>query len=134
MADLISLVLWAYCTSKHPSTQAMSFSLIYGAEAMVLIEIMAPLACLALASKDSDSPDSAHDIEALEEKKEDAESKWSTYQSQISKAYNKLVKPRILKVSDLVLKAGHVKKGSNASKFAPKWEGPYIIREAYDST
>lgn len=25
------------------------------------------------------------------------------------------------------------KKGLSASKIAPKWEGPYVIREAYDS-
>lgn len=36
-------------------------------------------------------------------------------------------------MDNLVLKvAGHVQKGSNASKFAPKFEGPYIIHEAYD--
>ena len=30
--------------------------------------------------------------------------------------------------------AEHVKKNlPRSSKFAPKWEGPYIIRKAYDS-
>lgn len=36
-------------------------------------------------------------------------------------------------MGDLVLKAaGHIQKGPNASK-VPKWEGPYIIWEAYNS-
>lgn len=30
----------------------------------------------------------------------------------------------------VILKAtGYIQKGLNASKFIPKWEGPYIIRE-----
>lgn len=35
---------------------------------------------------------------------------------------------------NLVLKAaGHVHKGLNASKFALKWEGPYVIHESCNS-
>lgn len=47
----ISLVLWSYRTLKHISTQAIPFSLIYGAEVVVPVEIMVPSARLALASK-----------------------------------------------------------------------------------
>lgn len=83
---------------------------------------------LALVSKVEDPQDRVHDVETVEEKKQKAEGKWSTYQKRISKAYNKQVKPRLFKVGDLVLKAaGHVKKGMNASKFTFKWEGPYVI-------
>lgn len=43
----------------------------------------------------------------------------------VSRAYNKRAMPQALKEGDLVLKAiGHVQKGLNASKFAPKLEGP----------
>lgn len=39
-----------------------------------------------------------------------------------------------LNVRDLALKVKeHVQKGLNASNFALKWEGPHIIREAYNS-
>lgn len=47
----------------------MLFSLIYRAEAMVLIKVMIPSARLALASKVLDSRDHIHDIGALEKKK-----------------------------------------------------------------
>lgn len=51
-----------------------------------------------------------------------------------NKHNNKWVKLRTLKVGDLVLgAASHIQKGMNASKFALKWQGPYIILEAYDS-
>lgn len=47
----IHLVLWAYSTSEYTSTRATPFSLVYGAEAMVSIEVMAPLARRAIISK-----------------------------------------------------------------------------------
>lgn len=64
-ADFISLLWWAYRPSKHTSTDATSFFLAYGAEAMVPIDFMVSLA---LVSKISDPHNRIHDIEALEEK------------------------------------------------------------------
>lgn len=57
----------------------MRFSLIYGPEAMVLIEIIIPPARLALASKVSDSPDRIDDMKANEEKTQDTKNMCSTY-------------------------------------------------------
>lgn len=53
-ADFIPLVLWAYRTPKKTSAQATPFSLVYGAEAVVPVEILEPSARLALDSKISD--------------------------------------------------------------------------------
>ena len=63
------------------------------------------------------------------------------YQRKITRAYNKLVKPRIFQEEDLVNKlvkprifqkedlvlkaADHAMKGLQAPKFTPKWKGPY---------
>lgn len=44
------------------------------------------------------------------------------------------MRPRALCVGDLVLKeVEQVQKRLRASKFASKWIGPYVIREALDS-
>ena len=53
----------------------------------------------------------------------------------VDKAYGQIVHPRALTKGQLVLKvAKHVRKNvPGPSKFAPKWEGPYIIRQAHDS-
>lgn len=54
--------------------------------------------------------------------------KWLSYQNQISRAYDKKVRPRILEAGDLALKvAGHVQKVLSASKFAPNCEGPILF-------
>ena len=51
------------------------------------------------------------------------------------KAYRQAVHPRIFVERQLVLRATeHIRKNiPRPSKFAQKWEGPYIVREAYDS-
>lgn len=85
-------------------------------------------AWLELASKLADSQYCINDIEAFDERRNNTENRCLTYHKQISKAYNKQVRPWTLSVGDLVLKAtGYVQKGLGASKFAPKYEGPYII-------
>lgn len=57
MDKLSSPVLWAYSTSKHTSTQATQFFLVYGVEAMVLIKFTVSTAHLALVSKISNPND-----------------------------------------------------------------------------
>lgn len=85
-----------YQTSKRTSTQVTPFSLVYGAEAVVLVEILEPSAQLALASKVKDSREQIYDVEAIEERRSKAEQRWSTYRKRISRAYNKRVKARLL--------------------------------------
>ena len=53
----------------------------------------------------------------------------------MAKAYGQIVHPRAFVEGQLVLRAAeHVRKNvPGPSKFAIKWEGPYIIREAHDS-
>ena len=53
----------------------------------------------------------------------------------MAKAYAQIVHPRPFTKGQLVFRtAKHVRKNlPGPSKFAPKWEGPYIIRKAHDS-
>ena len=52
----------------------------------------------------------------------------------MAKAYGQEVHPRAFTKGQLVLKVvEHVKNVLRPSKFVPKWEGPYIIKEAHDS-
>ena len=57
------------------------------------------------------------------------------YQQRMAKAYGLTIHLRIFAEGQLVLRAAeHVRKNiPRPSKFAPKWEGPYIIREAHDN-
>ena len=54
----------------------------------------------------------------------------------MANAYNKATKSRVFAKGQMVLKvANHIKRNLSApSKFAPSWEGPYLIREANASS
>ena len=69
------------------------------------------------------------ELEALHERRLQAQQCIELYQAQISKAFNKKVKQRVFQKGDLVLAVRrlmiitHKTKG----KFQPKWEGPFVI-------
>ena len=46
------------------------------------------------------------------------------YQRRIARAFNKTVKPRKIKASDMVLKQSRAIVFDPKSKFRPNWEGP----------
>lgn len=78
---------------------------------MVPTKVMVPSARLAFTSKLKNSHDHTYDIESFEKRTRSAENKWLSYQKQISKVYNKQVRPRTLCVDNLILKAAmHVQK------------------------
>ena len=54
----------------------------------------------------------------------------------MANAYNKAMKSRVFVKGQMVLKvANHIRRNLSApSKFAPSWKGPYLIREANDSS
>ena len=53
----------------------------------------------------------------------------------MTKAYGRTTKEMVFAEGQLVLKtANHVRQGMvGPSKFSPKWEGPFVVREAHAS-
>ena len=69
----------------------------------------------------------------MDEKKLESQQRLECYQAQLTKAFNKKVKPRSFQVGDLVLV---VRKPINmknriGNKFLSKWDGPYVVQEVY---
>ncbi|KAF4355250.1 hypothetical protein G4B88_028286 [Cannabis sativa] len=70
------------------------------------------------------------ELELIDERREKAQINLLQYQRRVSRAYDKLVRPRTFQEGDMVLKAAdHVMRGMHATKFVPNWEGPYVIKE-----
>ena len=67
-------------------------------------------------------------MEALDEKRLEAQQCLECYQARLSRAFNKRVRPRSFQVGDLAL-AMHSHKTGN--KFTSKWDGPYVVQEVY---
>ena len=71
----------------------------------------------------------------MEEARELAQVRSLRYHQKLANAYEKTLQTRIFAKSQMVLRTvDHVRRGlPSPSKFAPNWEGLYLIREAYDS-
>jgi len=131
--DKIPAVLWAYRTTKRKPKGYTPFSLAYGSEAILPVELEVPSAPYALRS--SMLPQSRHvQLEALDEHRDNAMQHFQMYTKQLSRAYDNLVRPRKFVEGDLVLKAAvkHIR-GLPLPKFAANWEGPFIVKEAHNS-
>ncbi|XP_059638802.1 uncharacterized protein LOC132281082 [Cornus florida] len=115
--DQLPLAIWAHRTSRKHATGQTPFSLLYGTEAILPIEIAIPADALATRSK----VDHFTHLKALDERRELARQHLKVYQHTLAKAYNKHVRPRTFQVGDLILKAAkHIMHNTSAPKFTPK--------------
>jgi hypothetical protein len=53
------------------------------------------------------------------------------YQRRIERAYNKKARPRTFQPGDLVLKKRNTALSDTRGKFAPSYEGPYVVKKAF---
>ena len=116
------------------------FSLVYGIEVVSLAEIMTPsLRVMQMQEKEKEEEVFAverhEDLEGLDEKREKAQECSRKYRQKMTEAYDRMTKEGVFTEGQLVLKvADYVRRGmAGLSKFAPKWEGPLVIRETYQS-
>ena len=80
--------------------------MVYGCEAVIPLEIQISSLRVALATQMSDEDNHQlrlQELEALDEKRLQAQQRIKLYQARISKAFNKKVKERIFQKGDLVL-------------------------------
>ena len=133
MAD----VLWACRSSVKTATGFSPFSLVYGTKAISLVELVVPTPRVILeeSQEDTNNERSLADLEGAEEERELAKRRTQRYQQRMTRAYAQAIRLRAFTEGQLVLRTiEHVRRNlPEPSKFSPKWEGPYIIREAHDS-
>ena len=75
------------------------------------------------------------ELEALDEKRLQAQQHIELYQARISKAFNKKVKQMVFQKGDLVLAVRRlmIMTHKTKGKFQPKWEGPFVIETVYSN-
>jgi len=99
--------LWAYKTSIRTPTGATPYTLVYGSEAIVPIEVELPSLRVSLKGLILDEEyrvSKLQELELLEERRQKAFDHLKAYQQMMSRSYNHRVRPRVFKVGDLVLK------------------------------
>ncbi|XP_073121274.1 uncharacterized protein [Henckelia pumila] len=91
----IPSVLWAYRTTPHRATQESPFSLVYGSEAILPVEIGQPSSRIR-AYEDTEEGARAQELDLIEERREKAARRMEAYRARVMRAYNRKVKPREL--------------------------------------
>ncbi|XP_050255816.1 uncharacterized protein LOC126701614 [Quercus robur] len=111
--------LWAYKKSPKSATGFSPFSLIQGKER----------------KEEAFTAERCENLEGLDERREEAQERSRRYRQRMTEAYGRMTKERVFAEEKLVLKvADYVRQGmAGPSKFAPKWDGPLVIRETHPS-
>ena len=136
--ERINEALWAYRTTYRTPTQATPYSLVYGVEAVLPLESQIPSLRMAVQEGLTDEENAKlrlQELEALDEKRLEAQQRLECYQARLSNAFNKKVRPRSFQVGDLVLALRRpiITTHKTGSKFTSKWDGPYVVQEVYTS-
>ncbi|KAA0025937.1 uncharacterized protein E6C27_scaffold34G002410 [Cucumis melo var. makuwa] len=112
------------------------YSLVYGVD--VVLPLQREIPSLRMAVQEGWTTENnvklrLQELEALDEKRLEAQQTLECYQSRMSKAFDKHVKPRSFQVGDLVLvvRRSIIITRNTENKFTPKWDGPYIVKEVY---
>ena len=95
--ERISEALWAYETTHKTPTQATPYSLIYGVEAVLPLESQIPSLRMAIQEGVTDEEKAKlrlQELEALDERRLEAQQHLECYQARLSKAFNIKVHPR----------------------------------------
>ena len=132
--EMLPFALHGYRTSVRTSNGAMPYSLVYGMEAVLPFEVEVPsqkiLAELGL--EESEWAQTRYDqLNLIEGKRLTAMIHGRLYQQRIKNAFDKKVRSRKFNEGDLELKKiSHAAK-DNRGKWAPNYEGPFVVKRAF---
>src|ERR1043165_5017074 len=130
--EKLPLALWDYRTSVRTPTGATPYSLVYGMEAVLPIELKVQSARVIQEAQISETEWTKGYHQALlglEERRLQALHQVQAYQRRISRAFNRRVKDRKLVEGCLVLKEIRAPIQDPRGKFRPHWAGPYFLKK-----
>ncbi|XP_016165024.1 uncharacterized protein LOC107607607 [Arachis ipaensis] len=126
--ELIPKILWSYNTTKQTTTKETPYRLVYGADAMIPVEIALTSGRTTQTSAPNNDNIRQAELDIIEEDRYKAEMRHKAMQSIIKRKYNKMVKPRSFAEEDLVLRrTEEARKPQTHGKLAATWEGPYRV-------
>ncbi|TYK00489.1 uncharacterized protein E5676_scaffold169G00980 [Cucumis melo var. makuwa] len=134
--ERIGEALWAYRTTHRTPMGVTPYSLVYGVEVVLPLEREIPSLRMAVQeglTTEDNVKLRLQELEALDEKRLEAQQALECYQTRMSKAFDKHVKPRSFQVGDLVLAVRRpiITTRHTGNKFTPKLDEPYIVKKVY---
>ncbi|GKD73761.1 reverse transcriptase domain-containing protein [Tanacetum coccineum] len=114
--DELPQVLWAHRITPKSSNGETPFSLVYGSEAVILIEIRMETKRVQDFDPKENEKSRPEDLDILEERREIASIKEARYKQKLEGYYNKNVKPSIFKPGTYVLRLNSASKAEYQGK------------------
>lgn len=134
---LLSETLWAYRTSRRSATGLSPFTLTFGHEAVLPLEIMVP--SLRIARQNELSPEQYTEamileLEAMDELRLQALDATILQKQVVANSYNKRVRRKVFHEGEIVWKTilPVGTKDRELGKWSPYWEGPFKVHKVLD--
>ncbi|CAJ2651927.1 unnamed protein product [Trifolium pratense] len=132
--EMLPFALHGYRTAVRTSTGATPFSLVYGMEAVLPIEVEIPSLRVLMETKleEAEWVQARFDqLNLIEEKRLTALCHGQLYQKRLKRAFDKKVRPREFREGDLVLRKILPIHRDPRGKWTPNYEGPYVVKKAF---
>ena len=118
-------VLWSLRTTPNRSTGFTPFFLVYGAEAVLSIDLEHDSPRIEQYTEEEAKEARQDSVDLLEEARDLAASRSAVYQQNLRRYHSRRIKPVAFREGDLVLR--RIQRTQGQHKLAPPWEGPYIV-------
>ena len=123
-----------YRTSVRTSTGATPYSLVYGMEVVLPVEVEIPSLRVLLDVKLDEAEwirTRFNELSLIEERRLAAVCHGQLYQRRMKRAFDQKVRPRSYQIGDLVLKRILPPGTDNRGKWTPNYEGPYVVKKVF---
>ncbi|XP_073298605.1 uncharacterized protein [Primulina huaijiensis] len=134
---LLSETLWAYRTSKRTATGVSPFSLTFGHDAVLLLEIMVPSMRVARENElliEHYNEAMIMELEELDELRIQAYNALLLQKQKVARIYNRRINKKNFQEGDIVWKTilSLGTKDRDLGKWSPNWEGPFKVHKVLD--
>ena len=119
-------VLWAYRCTPQSSTKEAPYSLVYGTDAMIPVEIREPSIRHSHFEPTSNEACMNTHLDLLVERREQSHIQDTATKLRAARKYNSKLDPRSFHKGDLVWRMAS-KAWKHQGKFSPNWEGPFRV-------
>ncbi|GKC08966.1 reverse transcriptase domain-containing protein [Tanacetum coccineum] len=126
----VSHVLWAHLTMIKTSNGDTPFSLTYGTEVVIPVEIRMPSLRCAEVNQAENDKGLLLNLDMLEERREKVTVREVRSKEKMEKYYNAKVCSTTFRPGDFVYRSNEASHAKENGKLGPKWEGPYEVVEA----
>ncbi|CAN1248849.1 Transposon Tf2-9 polyprotein [Linum perenne] len=126
--DELPNILWAHRTSYKTATDETPYTLVYGTEAVLPVEVNLPSLRIQHFNHDHNDTGLHHNLDLIEERREDAAIRLVAEKEQLARRYNAHLRPHQLEEGDWVVRKVF-RPIPQQGKLNANWEGPYKVRD-----